>query len=225
MQYLYDVHVHTKETSPCAKVPAEEVVKSYCNCGYDGIVITDHFIRWVLDKTGATTWEGKIDCFLEGYRRAKLAAEGTKLQVLLGMEIRFDDHPNDYLVYGLTERLLYDNPELYHMTLPKFYEFAGQHHLAVYQAHPFRVTITAASPEFLDGIEVHNGNPRHDSHNDRALAYAQKYHLRQISGSDFHQPEDLGCGGIYLDTQPEDSIALAKLLLSQDHEINLKTGK
>jgi len=41
--YKYDTHVHTKEVSPCGKVPAIEVVKLYKDAGYHGIVITDHY--------------------------------------------------------------------------------------------------------------------------------------------------------------------------------------
>ena len=41
-------------------------------------------------------------------------------------------------------------------------------------------------------IEVLNANPRHDSHNDRALAYAQAHGLLMTAGSDVHQVGDAG---------------------------------
>ena len=37
-----------------------------------------------------------------------------------------------------------------------------------------------------------NANPRHDSHNDRALAYAQAHGLLMTAGSDVHQVGDAG---------------------------------
>lgn len=49
---------------------------------------------------------------------------------------------------------------------------------------------------YLDGVEVMNGNPRHDSHNEDAAAYCRANGLIGISGSDFHQWEDLAIGGL-----------------------------
>ena len=43
MFYKYDLHVHTKEGSPCGKNTAVDIVRCYVNGGYSGIVITDHF--------------------------------------------------------------------------------------------------------------------------------------------------------------------------------------
>ena len=56
--------------------------------------------------------------------------------------------------------------------------------------------MTQAPPELLDGIEVFNGNPRHNSRNELALEYAEKNGLLKLSGSDFHQRQDLARGGI-----------------------------
>ena len=50
----------------------------------------------------------------------------------------------------------------------------------------------------LDGIETRNCNPRHDSHNDLAQAYADHYGLLTLCGSDAHQLGDTGAGGIYV---------------------------
>jgi len=47
-------------------------------------------------------------------------------------------------------------------------------------------------------MEVHNGNPRHDSGNDRAYNYAKSNGLMMSSGSDSHQTGDVGRGGIIL---------------------------
>ena len=40
-KYLYETHLHTKESSKCGLVPAAEMVRKYRNAGYTGIVITD----------------------------------------------------------------------------------------------------------------------------------------------------------------------------------------
>ena len=41
-EYLFEMHAHTSQTSRCGEVPAEQVVNTFKNLGYDGIVITDH---------------------------------------------------------------------------------------------------------------------------------------------------------------------------------------
>ena len=42
-KYLTEMHLHTKETSNCGKMPAAETVESYISLGYNTIVVTDHF--------------------------------------------------------------------------------------------------------------------------------------------------------------------------------------
>ena len=82
------------------------------------------------------------------------------------------------------------------------------------QAHPFRGKCTPAPAELLDGVEVLNLNPRHDSHNDLALAYAEEHHLLMTAGSDCHRPGDEGTTGILAETLPEDSFGFADLIRS-----------
>lgn len=124
--------------------------------------------------------------------------EGNKigLNVLLGMELRFNDDPNDYLVFGIDESFLKENAELYNLTLGQFKKLAASNNLLIYQAHPFRPFMIPGDPELLDGIEVFNGNLRHDSKDAKAMEYALKNNLKLISGSDFHEYEDLARGGI-----------------------------
>ena len=176
--YKYDIHVHTSETSPCGKVEAIDVVKLYKKAGYTGIIITDHYLK--------------------GYKKALIEGGNIGLNVLLGMEIKFNDNPNDYLVYGIDEEFLKDNPELYNINLREFRNLIANRDMLIFQAHPFRKGQHIEEPELLDGIEVYNGNPRHNSHNDQAFDFAIKNQLRFISGSDFHQIEDLARGGIII---------------------------
>ena len=47
-----------------------------------------------------------------------------------------------------------------------------------------------------------NANPRHDSHNEQALAFALRHGLRQTAGSDTHMAEDVGRAGLWLPRLP-----------------------
>lgn len=194
--YKYETHLHTYETSPCGKVKAEEAVRIYHKAGYTGIVVTDHYYRGFFERHPFMSWNKKIDLFLTGYRYA--LAEGNRLgmDIHLGMEIRFNENYNDYLVYGFDEDFLRKHKALYKLTLKEFRELTVGKGILIIQAHPFRKNMIPAPPELIDGVEVYNGNPRHDSSNHLALQFASKNRLMMLSGSDFHQPQDAARGGI-----------------------------
>ena len=202
--YKYDTHVHTSETSPCGWVSAAELVHLYKDAGFHGIAITDHYFDGFFEALGDMSWEEKVDNYLKGYKIALSEGKKIGLNVILGMEIRFGSNPNDYLVYGIDEEFLKENRELYNLDLSRFRDLIRNKPILMYQAHPFRPYIVPADPELLDGVEVHNGNPRHNSHNEKALEFAKKYGLKELSGSDFHQYEDLARGGIIV-TEPVNS--------------------
>ena len=115
-----------------------------------------------------------------------------------GMEIRFHDSPDDYLIFGIDEEYLLNNPKLYNHTLKSYRDSIKGQDILIFQAHPFRPACLPAEPGLLDGVEVFNGNPRHNSGNDMAYAFAEEYGLLMISGSDSHRVEDVGRGGIIL---------------------------
>lgn len=218
MSYLFETHFHTPKTSHCASVPAVEAVPKYAEQGYAGICVTDHYYKeWFYeDRVKDLSWEEKVDRWLEGYLSAVEAAKGLNIKIILGMELRFTDNLNDHLVYGIDRQLLVDNPELYNLTPAQFKEFADKNGLFFSQAHPFRVMCSPRDPKDLHGVEVFNGNKRHNSHNDTAEQFAADNNLVAIGGSDFHEWEDLCIGGIYLDKIPADSAELAKMLLNSE---------
>ena len=194
--YKYETHFHTAETSPCGKVRAVDAVRIYKEAGYTGIVVTDHYFHGFFERQLFKSWDAKIDLYLAGYHRA--LEEGAKLglEVHLGMEIQFSENSNDYLVYGFDEDFLRRSKKLYRLGLKDFRKHTTGSGIVIVQAHPFRPRMIPADPSLLDGIEIYNGNPRHDSSNHLALKYAQDNGLKMLSGSDFHQVQDAARGGI-----------------------------
>ena len=93
------MHAHDCEVSPCAVIKAKELVDGYKEAGYDGIVITNHFDKGIMHLWGETT-EEHYQTYLRGYELAKEEGERVGLRVILGMEIRLECGPEDYLVYG-----------------------------------------------------------------------------------------------------------------------------
>lgn len=219
------MHFHTKNTSNCANIKAKKSVKEYIKAGYDGIIVTDHLSPSTYMKFGRELlpWNKKIDFFLRGYKEALETANG-EINVLLGMELRFrtSEGDNDYLVYGITEEFLYSHPNLLEMNIKKFYELCQKNGFLVFQAHPFRFGMKVTNPKYLDGVEIFNGNPRHNSNNDIAEIWAEKYDLMVTSGSDYHERNDIGIGGIYFNKEIKDNKTLVEELLTRNCELKKK---
>lgn len=202
MQHYWEMHAHTSTVSPCGQVSPEDLAEAYIGIGYTGVVVTDHLFDWILQQAGGCSWKEKVRWYMSGYRAVKAAA-GDRLKVLFGAELRFPGDVNDYLVYGMTEEWLIAHPNIMTMNIKEFSELSRENGFLLIQAHPFRNDIRVVPPQLLDGIEVFNGNKRHDSRNIIARQWAERYHLPMVSGSDFHMMEDLGRGGIYTERDVE----------------------
>lgn len=198
-EYLFEMHAHTNDVSRCAVSTPEELAELYKKTDYAGIVLTNHMNPWTfkINDLENKPWKDKAEHFISGYRHLKNAA-GNDLIILLGMEIRFYDHPNDYLVYGVTEDFIKNNGDLMALNPKSFSKLAHENGLLFLQAHPFRRDMQVEDWKILDGYEVFNGNPRHYSSNEIAEEWA-KMHNKNIvvSGSDFHEEEDVAHGGVY----------------------------
>lgn len=149
---------------------------------------------------------------LAGYRAAKEAGDACGLTVLLGVELRFEGHPEDYLVYGVDRDFLIRYPHLYDMTADSFAALAKEHGLYFGQAHPYRPGLVRCDPALLDGVEGFNGNKRHNSHDALAQAFAAEHGLLMTSGADFHEWEDLARGGVVSSEPVRDEAHFTALL-------------
>lgn len=202
MSYLVETHFHTEDISPCGDVKIIEGLEAYKQAGYSAVMISDHISTGYLNRYPGETYKEKIDFFLSAYRIGKEKCEDENFKVLLGMELRFDEEAdNDYLVIGVDESFFYENEWFTKWTQKEFKEYCDRHSMLLIQAHPFRKGMKVIQKRYLHGIEVFNGNVRHDSANDIATLWAKKYELLTTSGSDFHEWEDLARGGMYFETQ------------------------
>lgn len=218
MQYKYELHCHTKETSLCGQVPAAEIVKMYKEAGYNGIVITDHYSPMTFKPSRVWRPQTDIDFYLSGYKEALKYAD-ENFTVLLGMEIRYYATANDYLVYGVTEDFLRNNGNLMKLYPKKFYKLAKANNMLVVQAHPFRKLMIRTNPEYLDGTEVHNGKADIES-NLQAAKWAEENKMAiRVSGSDFHRPKNLAVGGIITNEPIKTNDDLLRILRSGAFEM------
>ncbi len=218
-KYLFDTHIHTKEASSCSRVFAADIVKRYKELGYDGLIITDHFSASQFERHGET-YEEQVRKYLSGYRAAK-EYEDENFHIILGMELRFLENDNDYLVYGFDEDFVLNNNLTLYNDPEEFRPVVEENNLIIFQAHPFRIGMTVIDPELLDGVEVYNGHGDHYSRNKIANKWAELHSLRKLSGSDFHGNITLEPGGVYFDEYYTDSKQVAKALREGKYSLKI----
>lgn len=213
-----ELHAHSREVSPCGYLSVEELIRLYKEAGYDALVIANHFSRKAMAEKSETP-EAFHALFHQTLRRAERLGREAGLLILGAYELRFDLNDNDYLVYGMTEEQCRDCEALFSSTPEKFGRFARENGILFYQAHPFRNHMTVTAPEHLFGIEVRNTHPRHDSRNDIALAWAEKFGLHQIGGSDCHRVQDVGTTAAETEYEVKNSADLLHVLKNDLYKI------
>lgn len=228
MKYTYaELHLHTSEVSGCASVSGSQSPLIFKEGGYDLICVTDHYkytTFWRFNDAGDPSWEKRAEYFLNGYRTAKKVGNKIGLTVLLGAEICFNDCPNDYLVYGLTEEMIYECPELYKYSVAEFSAFAKKNNLFFAQAHPFRnPRMIRTDPSLLDGAEAYNTHdtvhmtPLEDMKN--AKLWVKENNLVPLIGQDFHDAENILGAKTALYGEVKDSTTLVNKLSAKEFDI------
>ncbi len=212
-----DLHVHTKEVSRCGKLTAAEIMALYKENGYDAVCITNHF------SSPTESWmarQGKFDfvkAFDEGYEIARAEGEKLGIRVFKGYELRCNENDNDFLVYDMPKYLLDTYKTLLTLPMNDFLNVLRQYGVKIYQAHPFRNGIRIVNPDLLDGSEVYNGHPGHNSRKDMVKKWADMYpHICQISGSDCHEAHHAARGGIITDRDIKNELELIDCIQSGD---------
>ena len=219
--YKIETHLHTTHTSKCGHLTAPVLAKAYKEAGYDAIAVTDHYNRDTVKylNLDLSSPDGLLEKFLDGFHRMEDACGELGIRVYKGAELRFDECDNDYLLFGWHDELLRDMPRNLKMSVVEFSKLAREDGALLIQAHPYRKKCTPAIACYLDGVEVINAHPRHDSHNDRAKEYAEQFGLIQLAGSDCHQTPDIARSGILSDTLPADTFELAELIRSGNYTL------
>jgi len=214
-----ELHCHSLEISECARVNSNDIVRKFTEAGYNTLVLSNHFSYTTMQYHKSQSWEEFVEKFVGAYETLKEAAKG-KLNILLGAELRFKANLNDYLLFGITKQFLLDHPEIFDLNPEKFHALAKENGILFVQAHPFRNSMTVINPCHLDGVEVFNGHFGHDSRNDIANAWADKFGLIKTSGTDYHYDSSPANGGIFTDEEITSMPQLVEILKSGKYELN-----
>lgn len=215
-KYQVELHAHTSPASSCSQIEPEDMADTYKALGYDAVTIANHFI---YEYEGLTKTE-MIDRFFDGFERAKKRGDEIGLKVILGAEIRFTENDNDYLIYGVDRKMMEEIYDLLPYGIENFRKVYSMPDSVFLQAHPFRENMERVNPGLLDGIEVFNLHPNHNSKIGLAAAWAKENNLKVLTaGSDYHHPgrRHEGVSAARFTRLPEDSFDLARLLQGGDY--------
>jgi len=220
----FELHCHTSECDRDAFLSARELVHLYKEAGYDGMVVTDHYIErfytlWFPEDVKGLTHEQQVTRWLRGFRTAREEGEKIGFTVLPGAEVRFDGFPNDYLLYGLHEEFFYTVPRLNELKNVEELLALMPKDVCVVHAHPFRDDMVVLTPaDGLFGMEVFNGGTER-FRNGLARQFAEYYNLPMTSGSDIHDMTRLAKGGIETQHEIKTPEDLVKVLRSGEYTL------
>lgn len=218
MKYKTELHCHSKDASGCSHESVEGIVEKYTKYGYTTVCLTNHFSPF-RDMDDPEVFKAEVESKFAAYDKL-VAAAGDKLTILFGLEFRFIRNANDYLVFGIDkDYILSRGSDILKTDVRRFTQMARQDGIFTIQAHPFRFGMTTTPPDQIDGIEVFNGHPGHNSNNDIAEAWAKKYGLIMTSGTDHHDPGHMPAAGIITDVPVTSEKQLIEILRSGAYEL------
>ncbi|MBP3436252.1 MAG: PHP domain-containing protein [Clostridia bacterium] len=218
--YRIELHAHTSPASSCSEITPQELVATYKGLVYDAVVITNHF----LYQSDGRDKEDYINEFLKDFEEAQAIGEEQGVTIYLGAEIRFTENNNDYLIFGVNKELLWEIYDLLPNGIENFRKRYAMPESVFVQAHPKRNGMQPVDPALLDGIEVFNMHPNHNSRVGIAAMYAKEHHISIVTaGSDFHHRNQNheGVSSLRSAVLPKDSFELAKLLKSGDYLLEI----
>ena len=218
--YKTELHAHALPVSRCSEFEPKALAQIYAAVGVDSLVLTNHFTPTHVD---AESEEDFIKSYTQCYLDVKKYAKELGFEVIFAVELRFRENNNDYLLYGVTEA---DIPFLYRavkegMGIDAFYRAFRREDAVILQAHPFRNGMEHVDSASLDGIEVFNMHPGHNSRVAIAAKRAAAEGLIVSGGTDFHHPGHEGCCLIRTKTRMETPKDVARVLKARDFVFDL----
>lgn len=194
--YLYETHLHTSESSACARSTGAEMARACKDYGYTGIFVTDHNWGGNTATDRSLPWDEWVDTFALGYEHAKAEGDRIGLDVFFGYEAGY--RGTEFLIYGIDPKWMKAHPQLLEATVEEQYALVHEAGGMVIHAHPYReefyIPEIRLYPEYVDGVEGVNAthsNPESTGHNHpeydgKAIAYAREHNFPMSAGSDIH---------------------------------------
>lgn len=210
-----DTHSHSSGASPCSTVNPKGYALAYKNANISTVMLTNHYSHHAMWRYG-DTFDSRMQNYLDEYYMVKNECDKLDVTLLLGAEVAIESKTspyNEYILYGVTEDFLLENPNLYDMNQAKLYKLCNKNNILMYQAHPYRKEQghLLQDTEYMDGVEI-NCHSAFTKDIDKVINTAHKYNLNLSCGSDFHYASQAGNGGVLGDVNIDTSKKLADYL-------------
>lgn len=216
--YKIELHAHSLPISRCSEFDAEGLVCAYEKAGVSAIALTNHFTPASFQER---TKKEFVDAYIAAYRDFQGRAAQRGITAIFGIELRFAENFNDYLVFGIDEDDAYRIADYVELGLEAFSREMRKDGLLLIQAHPMRDKMTPMPEGLLDGWEAFNMHPGHNQRTALAAKSANRQGILITGGTDFHHPGHEGCCLLRSRRIPENSHDLAEILRSRDYLLDI----
>ncbi|MBQ4509448.1 MAG: hypothetical protein II984_01880 [Clostridia bacterium] len=217
-QYKYQMHIHTSPCSACGRMSPAELCQALYENGYQGTVLTNHFYHGNSGIDRSLPWKDFVSAYEKDYLECLEEAKKYDLDILFGIEEAVVPGL-ELLCYGITPKILYDNPQLQNCDVEEFTKTLRQCGVVLVQAHPFREAFYIPNPgplplKYVDGLEIYNSGNSTDEMNQKAMNLANENpHLIKTASADAHTTDRVMYGGIITEKRiksPQDLITTLK---------------
>ena len=217
-QYKYQMHIHTSPCSACGRMSPSELCQALYENGYQGTVLTNHFYHGNSGIDRSLPWKDFVSAYEKDYLECLEEAKKYDLDILFGIEEAVVPGL-ELLCYGITPKILYDNPQLQNCDVEEFTKTLRQYGVVLVQAHPFREAFYIPNPgplplKYVDGLEIYNSGNSTDEMNQKAMNLANENpHLIKTASADAHTTDRVMYGGIITEKRiksPQDLITTLK---------------
>lgn len=221
--YKYQLHTHTAPCSDCGKMTPKELIQSLYESGYQGCVITNHFIGGNTGIDRSLPWDEFVRKYEEDYLECCKYAEEYDLDIIFGIE-EVVVAALEILCYGVTPDMLYAHPELRTAGPEMWYQLMHSYDVLCIQAHPYRereyIPKARVLPlDCIDGIEVYNACNT-EKNNLEAEEFAKAHPgMVLVSGADAHRINEVGWGGIETTKRIRNGRELVAILKSGEYKL------
>lgn len=216
--YKTELHAHTFPVSRCSEFSAEGLIERYAKTGVNAIVLTNHFTPEQLE---GRTKEEFVGVYVAAFREFQKYAEARGIRAVFGIELRFRENMNDYLVFGVDEAEAYRICDFLDLGLERFCSEFKREGVVVIQAHPKRDRMTEIPEGLVDGWEAFNMHPGHNSRVAVAVREANRQGILITGGTDFHHPGHEGCCFLHSRELPQSTHDIAAILKSRDYVLDV----
>lgn len=223
--YKYELHMHTREGSACARKSVVQMIKHYHELGFSGAVVTNHFIGGNTSVDRSLYWEDFVNEFSRGYFDGQKTARELDFDLLFGLEQGYGEG-REFLVYGITPEFLLTRPFLRNAGADVWSSEVRKVGGVIIAAHPFRNRPYIKNPDkapdmtLFDGVEGYNFCNKPEE-NEKAAAVFSKMDTLIIAGNDFHDDNFKDCFATAFEKRAKTEKELAKMLIENNFELVL----